>query len=206
MVHAGEIFKGNISQRPDELEAFIGLLIRERVRSYLEIGLRIGVTFREIGLRLPPRSVLVGVDMPGAIGGVHQHDAAVAIAEIERTAAMLRRHQQEVAILWGDSRLPAIIDSARRFSPYDAILIDGDHSSEGVRSDWEAYSPMGRIVAFHDIDAGQGGLRPKKLARYGVPALWQELKPRYRHREIIGAKRGMGLGVIWVRDGACNDA
>lgn len=37
----------------------------------------------------------------------------------------------------------------------DFLFIDGDHSIEGVTSDWESFSPFvhsGGIVAFHDYD------------------------------------------------------
>jgi predicted O-methyltransferase YrrM len=49
-----------------------------------------------------------------------------------------------------------IRDKVKEFCPeYDLIFIDGDHSYEGVRRDFELYqellSPRGYIV-FHDID------------------------------------------------------
>lgn len=188
------LFKNDVSQRTDELTRFIELLINEQVRSYLEIGLRIGSTFSMVGSHLPKQSVLVGIDLPGAAGGVCPHDVAAAIEEVERIATQLRHRQQTVTIIWGDSRSPETVGRARSFAPYDAVLIDGDHSIEGVRADWDTYSPMARIVALHDIDAGSG-------KRYGVPELWNELKSRgYRHCEIIGAKRGMGVGVVWMRE------
>jgi predicted O-methyltransferase YrrM len=48
---------------------------------------------------------------------------------------------------------------AERWStPIDLLFIDGDHSEEGARSDWEAFSPhvvAGGIVIFHDARFGQ---------------------------------------------------
>ena len=41
---------------------------------------------------------------------------------------------------------------------FDLLFIDGDHSEEGARGDWEAFSPHvvpGGVVIFHDARAGQ---------------------------------------------------
>ena len=52
----------------------------------------------------------------------------------------------------------------------DFLFIDGDHSHEGVKKDFEMYSPLvrkGGIIAFHDI------------VPFGYPTLhkfWNEVK------------------------------
>lgn len=51
----------------------------------------------------------------------------------------------------GDSHDRATIDRVE--GPFDFAFIDGDHTYEGIRSDWLGYSPLvrpGGLVAFHD--------------------------------------------------------
>ena len=51
----------------------------------------------------------------------------------------------------------------------DFLLIDGDHSYEGVKRDWELYEPLvtpGGLIAFHDI------LRHEEQSRGSFPARW----------------------------------
>lgn len=53
----------------------------------------------------------------------------------------------------------------------DFLFIDGDHSVEGVRSDWDNYSPFvrsGGIIAFHDYDP----FAVKRNNRDGQGAAW----------------------------------
>lgn len=57
----------------------------------------------------------------------------------------------EFVDLVADSHNPATIASVQ--GPFDFAFIDGDHSYEGVRADWLAWSPLirpGGLVAFHD--------------------------------------------------------
>lgn len=188
------------AQRPDELKAFVDLMAIERVRSYLEIGLRVGATFRYVGSELPKLRTMVGIDLPAAVWGVNSADVLQAVAKIHASANALRRPGRQIEIILDDSTAIATVDLARSYGPFDMIFIDGDHSPQGVRADWAHYSPMARMVAFHDIDAANGRLAPERLATYGVPDLWREVKARFRHIEIIGSRRGMGIGVAYVRD------
>jgi predicted O-methyltransferase YrrM len=51
-------------------------------------------------------------------------------------------------------------DVARAWSggPVDLVFVDGDHSEEGARTDWELWSPLveqGGVVVFHDARLGR---------------------------------------------------
>ena len=63
---------------------------------------------------------------------------------------------EDFKLFIADSQILETRDKVKEFCPeYDLIFIDGDHSYEGVRRDFELYqellSPRGYIV-FHDID------------------------------------------------------
>jgi len=80
--------------------------------------------------------------------------------------------------------------------PIDLLFIDGDHSYQGVKSDFEMYSPLVRdsgIVAFHDIAHARSD--------YGVKLFWNEIKNGYKYREIINsgasADQALGIGLLW---------
>jgi len=78
----------------------------------------------------------------------------------------------------------------------DFLFIDGDHTYDGVKQDFELYSPLvndGGIIAFHDI------IEVNEKPWMGVPQLWDELKSGYETEEIIlppGKDRG-GIGVVY---------
>jgi hypothetical protein len=184
--------RGGWPQRSDEIEQFLDLLNAEGVRSYLEIGISHGFTFRYIGSGLPPGAMMVGVDHHG-----------VWTPHLMQTMDLLNERGQGATILWGDSKDPEVIEKIRERGPYDCVLIDGDHSYAAVSSDWLNYGPMARMVAFHDIDAeNYPGRSKKRLGRFGVLRLFNELKAKRSYVEIISkAKPGMGIGVLWTRAG-----
>lgn len=53
-----------------------------------------------------------------------------------------------------------VVAEVRKISPkLDLLFIDGDHSYEGVKADWEAYKKFlrpGSIVIFHDYEWAEG--------------------------------------------------
>ncbi|PJE67800.1 hypothetical protein COU95_00430 [Candidatus Shapirobacteria bacterium CG10_big_fil_rev_8_21_14_0_10_40_9] len=85
-------------------------------------------------------------------------------------------------------------DFAKKFPKrsYGYISLDGDHSYEGVKLDYELFWPKlkeGGFMAFHDVTVKQWG----KLKNFGVWKLWQELKNEHK---IIFPLKQSGLGIL----------
>lgn len=76
--------------------------------------------------------------------------------------------------------------------PLDLVWIDGDHSAEGVRSDWQLYEPLVRpngIIAFHD-----------KLNTREFPGIAKlidnEIRPYWERWECVTLPWGWGLTIV----------
>jgi predicted O-methyltransferase YrrM len=120
-----------------------------------------------------------------------------------------KKEKQKIFLIQGDShnietlkKIKAIL----RDNKVDFLFIDGDHSYEGVKKDFEMYSPLvrkGGIIAFHDII-------PDYYTRYGIKTIsyagevykfWNEIKEKYEHLEIVKDRNqdGSGVGIIFVK-------
>jgi predicted O-methyltransferase YrrM len=111
------------------------------------------------------------------------------------------------AMAWGRSRLTLLRGSSQTEAmrdrvrdelgaPADFILIDGDHSYDGAKRDFELYRSLvapGGMIAFHDIVPGAAS----KVG--GVPELWRELRGKFRHREFVRDwnQGGFGIGILY---------
>jgi predicted O-methyltransferase YrrM len=112
-----------------------------------------------------------------------------------------------IVALQADSHAAATVEAVRAAAggPVDFLFLDGDHSYEGVRDDFEAYSPLvrpGGLVAFHDVvpDHAQRGGPPTGRSTGGVPRFWAELcaaRPA-ACEEIVEdhSQDGFGIGVL----------
>lgn len=113
----------------------------------LEIGSLFGGTLWYWS-HLPKIERLVTVDLPSEWAQVRD-----GVREARDHWFEWCEHRVELCDFQTDSQDAATIDAVQHLSPFDFAFIDGDHTYNGVRADWLAYSPLvrsGGLVAFHD--------------------------------------------------------
>jgi predicted O-methyltransferase YrrM len=122
-----------------------------------EIGVWEGGTTRRLREAMAPGGTLIAIDPypPGRSGISYQKlIAASEVAAVRNgTVVWLRQTGADAA------RAPCVLAA-----PFDFVFVDGNHTYEGLRQDWEGWSPLiqpGGIIALHDsllpeghVDAG----------------------------------------------------
>jgi predicted O-methyltransferase YrrM len=174
------------AQARSEITELLDLAIRRgQLGAVLEIGTESGGTLFLLARAAEPDAIIATID-------IGRPERAV----LYRAFA---RDQQRVEMIHADSHDPSTPDRVRRLfgdQPLDLLFIDGDHSYEGVRRDFELYSPLvgkGGMVALHDIVPG-----PPVLVGE-VPRFWRELQSTYAtSQELVEdwQQGGLGIGVI----------
>jgi len=179
-------------QVDEEILGLIAELRQRDARNVVEIGTARGGTLFLFLRSLSADARVVSVDLPGgAFGGGYPHWKALLFHALARGG-------QSLKLLRGDSHAETTRDaiSTALGGAADFILIDGDHSYEGAKRDFELYRPLlakQGFLAFHDIVPGL----PDKVG--GVPRLWSELKAQYPHRELVKdwGQGGYGIGLLF---------
>lgn len=136
-----------MSQPDHSLRAFLAEHCRTAtVRSYLEIGTREGDSLRVVVENSPRLERVVCCDTwGGEWGGTNRKGHGHINAML---AAML--YTGELRFMDGDSKatVPTLTEL------FDLVLVDGDHSAAGARTDLNNVLPLaapGGCIVFHDI-------------------------------------------------------
>ncbi len=183
------------SQHEFELEGLVKFIQERGLYRYLEIGARHGDTFHHVIGSLPSQGAFgLAIDLPGAKWGVSNSALALQAAIQD-----LRARAYAVDYILGDSTDAVVIETVQARSPFDIVLIDGDHRYEGVSQDFRSYAPMSRYVAFHDISGfGQTTRTPERLP-VQVPKFWAEISTQFPCWEFIATGSTMGIGIVQVQ-------
>jgi len=174
-----------------ELSKYVAEL---KAKYVLEIGTERGGTLF-LWTRLSRKdAVIISIDLPGGRFGGGYPESKIPLYK------SFARNKQKLHLIRKDSHIPAVLDETKKIlsgHELDFLFIDGDHTYEGVKKDFEVYSPLVRkngMISFHDIVPG-----PFQNVG-GVPKFWNEVKKDYKHFEIVknANQRGYGIGVIYV--------
>jgi predicted O-methyltransferase YrrM len=173
-----------------ELDSLAEEIAAIRPRNAMEVGSHLGGTLFLLCRLADANARVISVDMyRGNLGGARK---LVYYSFIS--------NRQRLHVVHGDShRATTKSKIVRKLGDamLDFLFIDGDHSYEGVKLDFEMYSPLvrpGGVIAFHDIVA-----HPLE-AQCHVKEFWDEVKKRYRHKEVIDSpqQQWAGIGFLYV--------
>ncbi len=190
------VFRSNIIrplQVREEFLEFARVVDELKPSVVLEIGTAHGGTLCVLTRLAAPGATILSVDLPGgAFGGGYKWFRVPIFRCFPRDGRKLH-------LIRDDSHRPETLAAVRDIlgsRKLDLLFIDGDHSYQGVRDDFTIYLPLvrpGGMVGFHDI-------APHTDATCEVPRFWNEIKGRYRHREIIRdpGQGWAGIGVLHV--------
>lgn len=184
------------AQIETELAAFIKLLRERNATSYLEVGGKFGDTFYRVMTSLPRGSRGVLVDLP---------PNAQRTETMKDSLGILREMGYAVQLILGNSHEQTIINEIAMLGPFDACLIDGDRTHEGIKADWLNFGPLCRMTAFHDVLAAGLHLAEKEKGMdvtgepdMMAPVLWHEIQQAgFRTREIADPEEHVGIGVVF---------
>ena len=161
--------------------------------------------------QIKPRTIL---EIGTARGGTlliwaHLASARVITCDLEQSPLRRRLYRRfprpggpEIVPLAGDSHAPQFrmrVEAVLQGDPVDFLFIDGDHTLDGVRADYESYRNLvrpGGLIAFHDIVPKQ------PFAETRVHDFWIELRRRTITEELVQNwdQVGFGIGLVRVKE------
>ena len=179
-------------QKPFELSQFLNLISGTNLRTIIEIGTAKGGVFYALCQSAVSTAKIISIDMPGGdFGGGYTEE------DMERYNTF-GKEKQELSFILQDSHHSDTKKELERIlnkDQVDLLFIDGDHTYNGVKKDFEMYGPLvkeGGLIAFHDIC-----FHPH-FPDCQVDRFWKELKSQHETWEYIDPQDNTwgGIGVL----------
>ncbi|GIW67117.1 MAG: hypothetical protein KatS3mg095_1015 [Candidatus Parcubacteria bacterium] len=189
-------FYGGLIRPMQIKEEFVELLkiFKEQNPKYImEIGTANGGTLFCFCKLARDDATIISIDLPeGQFGGGYP-EWKIPIYQA------FKKENQKLYLLREDSHKQETLEKVKEIlngNQLDFLFIDGDHSYEGVKKDFEMYSPLvrkGGIIAFHDIVA-----HPIYTECFVID-FWKEIKNNFSYKEIVKnlRQKWAGIGVLF---------
>ena len=175
-----------------EILKLLSILKKEKLKILLEIGTANGGNLFLFSKIADKNAIIVSIDLPqGPYGGGY---SKIKIPLFKSYTVL----NQKLFLIRADSHKKSTqmrLNNILRKNQLDFLFIDGDHTYEGVKKDFEMYSPFVKengIIAFHDIVIHN----PKSNTH--VNEFWNEIKNDYPFQELIydEKQKAKGIGVL----------
>ena len=173
-------------QSRNEFISLLRTISNSRPARLLEIGTASGGTLFMFTRIASDEARIVSVDLPGGTFGGGYPPRKIPLYNAFALPG------QRLKLIRADSHATETFEQVKDCfdeQPVDFIFIDGDHTYEGVRKDFEMYKKLiknGGFIAFHDTEYAEG-----------VSRFWSEIKGQYENKwEFIsdkGPRYGIGL-------------
>ncbi len=178
-------------QKRKEIERFLDFAASRNPKIALEIGMaQAGTTFL-LKERISTLDLLMGAD-------IHLHNVFI-LEAFNKRGCRLQFFEGDSA----DSVIKAEIKNTLDGCKLDLLFIDGDHSYEGVKSDFEKYKELvsdGGMIVFHDICEDFQTRYGIHSGNYtgGVPQFWKEIRQEFEFQEFVEDydQDGFGIGCL----------
>lgn len=185
------------AQIKKEILDFCRIVDKMEPRTVLEIGTDRGGTLFLFSRVAAANALIISVDLP-AENMKWRSPLLRSFARPGQRICQIRQNSHAAATL-------EKVNSVLKGRGVDLLFIDGDHTYEGVKRDFENYAhfvSQHGIIVFHDIN-------PSYSTRFGITTethagevyqFWDQIKKLYSHLELIkdSNQDGFGIGILFL--------
>jgi predicted O-methyltransferase YrrM len=181
------------SQIKEEILKLLKILEKIKPKTILEIGTANGGTLFLFSQIASPDAIIISIDLHGGkFGGGYP----IWKVPLYKSFA---KDDQKIYLIRADSHDEKTLEKVKNMlgkRKLDFLFIDGDHTYEGVKKDFEMYSKFvkrGGIIALHDI------VYHPFDPECQVDKFWRKLKKLHKTKEIISFlnQTWAGIGLVF---------